>query len=407
MNQGAVDPDIIETLFRFSINFGKIGVYSVAKLTIGIMATVICMQNESDAQIMRSKGNGDSTSEVVPKTVPSITEIRKTIRNECFKSNLKTSLYYVLKDIVYIGALWILLVAIESIPFQPVQWIALPIYWILQGTMFAAIFVLGHDCGHGSFSKYSLLNDILGTLLHTFILVPFYPWKLSHRHHHKNTGNIDKEEIFYPLRERDADRKTQDQPKEYDTYFGFGVGLFYYLILGFSPRNIHHWNPFEAIFVGHVFGCIASLASLVGWVLLLVMYVEYFGLLALARYYLVPIYVFASLLVIVTFLQHNEVNVPWYADKQWNYVKGCVCSVDRNYGWAHGLIHNIGTHQIHHLFSKIPHYHLEEATYHFRKSFPQLVHICDEAIMPSFFRMYKIFMKQRVISNDAQIHIYK
>ena len=371
------------------------------------MATVKRMQNGSDAQSMRSKGIGDNTSEVVPEIVPSITDIRKTIPNECFKSNLKTSLYHVFQDITYIGALWVFLTAIESIPFQPIQWMALPIYWILQGTMFWAIFVLGHDCGHGSFSKYSLLNDILGTLLHTFILVPFYPWKLSHRHHHKNTGNIDKEEIFYPVREKDANRKTQDQPKEYDTYFGFGVSWFLYLIVGYTPRKVHHWNPFEAIFVGHVVGCIASLASLVGWVLLLVMYVEYFSLLALARYYLVPVYVFASLLVIVTFLQHNDVNVPWYADKQWNYVKGQLSSVDRNYGWAHDLTHNVGTHQIHHLFPKIPHYHLEEAAYHFRKNFPQLVRISDEAIMPSFCRMYKVFIRQRVISNDAQVHVYK
>ena len=70
----------------------------------------------------------------------------------------------------------------------------------LQGTMFWALFVLGHDCGHGSFSTSSLINDLTGNLLHGFILVPYYPWKVSHRHHHKNTGNIDKDEIFYPVR---------------------------------------------------------------------------------------------------------------------------------------------------------------------------------------------------------------
>ena len=66
--------------------------------------------------------------------------------------------------------------------------------------MFWALFVLGHDCGHGSFSTSSLINDLTGNLLHGFILVPYYPWKVSHRHHHKNTGNIDKDEIFYPVR---------------------------------------------------------------------------------------------------------------------------------------------------------------------------------------------------------------
>ena len=66
--------------------------------------------------------------------------------------------------------------------------------------MMWAVFVLGHDCGHGSFSRSWLINDVVGNLLHTLILVPYYPWKLSHMHHHKNTGNIDKDEIFYPIR---------------------------------------------------------------------------------------------------------------------------------------------------------------------------------------------------------------
>lgn len=31
--------------------------------------------------------------------------------------------------------------------------------------------------------------------------VPYESWKTTHRIHHKNTGNIDKDEIFYPHRE--------------------------------------------------------------------------------------------------------------------------------------------------------------------------------------------------------------
>lgn len=34
---------------------------------------------------------------------------------------------------------------------MPCRW-SWPLYWVAQGTMFWAIFVLGHDCGHGSFS---------------------------------------------------------------------------------------------------------------------------------------------------------------------------------------------------------------------------------------------------------------
>jgi omega-3 fatty acid desaturase (delta-15 desaturase) len=51
-------------------------------------------------------------------------------------------------------------------------------------------------------------------------------------------------------------------------------------------------------------------------------------------------------------------DVPWYADSEWNNVKGQLSTVDRNYGHVHSVIHSIGTHQIHHLFTKVPHYHL-------------------------------------------------
>ena len=86
---------------------------------------------------------------------------------------------------------------------------------------------------------------------------------------------------------------------------------------------------------------------------------------------------------------------------------GQLSSVDRDYGWAHHLTHHIGTHQIHHLFIKIPHYHLEEATAAFRKHYPHLVRINHERILPSFFRMFRIFDKQRHVSDDTKVHWFQ
>lgn len=57
----------------------------------------------------------------------------------------------------------------------------------MQGTLFWALFVIGHDCGHGSFSRHRWLNHLVGHLSHTPILVSFHGWRISHRTHHANS----------------------------------------------------------------------------------------------------------------------------------------------------------------------------------------------------------------------------
>ncbi len=116
-------------------------------------------------------------------------------------------------------------------------------------------------------------------------------------------------------------------------------------------------------------------------------------------------------------------DVPWYADSEWNNVKGQLSTVDRHYGHVHSVIHSIGTHQIHHLFTKVPHYHLgmnrlnidrrfyfllflEEATTHFRKAFPDLVRVNEEPVLVSFSRMFKTFLTQRSIDDEVRVFTY-
>jgi len=105
-------------------------------------------------------------------------------------------------------------------------------------------------------------------------------------------------------------------------------------------------------------------------------------------------------------LHHTEIDVPWYADSEWSNVKGQLSTVDRHYGHVHSVIHSIGTHQIHHLFTKVPHYHLEEATVHFRRAFPDLVRVNDQSILGAFARMFDIFLRQRNIDSDVTVFTY-
>ena len=63
--------------------------------------------------------------------------------------------------------------------FVPLTLTMLPVwilYAIVTGTVWTGVWVLGHECGHGSFSNNGYLNDSLGYILHSTLLVPYFSW---------------------------------------------------------------------------------------------------------------------------------------------------------------------------------------------------------------------------------------
>lgn len=82
-------------------------------------------------------------------------DIRKAIPSKCFKKDTFRSLSYLARDVVVVAGLTAGALAIKN----PLLW---PAYWAAQGTMFWALFVVGHDCGHGSFSDNKLINSVVG-----------------------------------------------------------------------------------------------------------------------------------------------------------------------------------------------------------------------------------------------------
>ncbi|KAF3643963.1 Omega-6 fatty acid desaturase, endoplasmic reticulum [Capsicum annuum] len=87
------------------------------------------------------------------------------------------------------------------------------------------------------------------------------------------------------------------------------------------------------------------------------------GLTWLLCIYGVPLAIVNNLIVIITMLQHTHLPFPHYDSSEWNWLRGALATVDREYGVLTKVFHNItDTHVFHHLFSTIPHYHAMEAT---------------------------------------------
>ena len=53
--------------------------------------------------------------------------------------------------------------------------------------------------GHGSFSNSRALNDLVGNITHSSILVPYHGWRISHRTHHLNHGHVENDESWHPV----------------------------------------------------------------------------------------------------------------------------------------------------------------------------------------------------------------
>ena len=54
------------------------------------------------------------------------------------------------------------------------------------------LFIIFHDCCHGSFFKGVKANERLGMLIGVLVLTPFYEWRHTHAIHHATAGDLDR-----------------------------------------------------------------------------------------------------------------------------------------------------------------------------------------------------------------------
>ncbi|KAJ8491585.1 hypothetical protein OPV22_013306 [Ensete ventricosum] len=287
-----------------------------------------------------------------------LAEIRAAIPKHCWEKDPWRSMSYVVRDVVAVFGLAAAAAFLDN-------WIAWPLYWVAQGTMFWALFVLGHDCGHGSFSNNSKLNSVVGHLLHSSILVPYHGWRISHRTHHQNHGHAENDESWHPLSEKlykSLDSITQ-KLRFTMPYPLFAFPL--YLWARSPGKTGTHFHPSSDLFLpNEKKDVITSTACWIAMVGVLAGLACLMGPLQVLKLYGIPYLIFVMWLDLVTYLHHHGHNekLPWYRGKEWSYLRGGLTTVDRDYGWINNIHHDIGTHVIHHLFPQMPHYHLVEAT---------------------------------------------
>ena len=100
-------------------------------------------------------------------------DVLKTIPLECFVKDTWKSMGYCVTSIILtlISASLGYLIPQEKI-YAPV-WI---IWGFITGTICTGNWVVAHECGHNAFSDNKILQDSVGYILHTILLVPYFSW---------------------------------------------------------------------------------------------------------------------------------------------------------------------------------------------------------------------------------------
>jgi len=305
----------------------------------------------------------------------SLLALRKAIPAEAFVKDLPTSCYYLVRDLAGAALGLAGLFAIQDIELGFVAyWTASALCWGIEGLFMWCLFCIGHDCGHGTFSNYTPLNDLIGNIVHGLIMVPYWPWRLSHKRHHMFHNHIEKD-YSHPWW---TDERAEAEPEAHklmvlqDTQAWMKlifptIGWPVYL-LGLPDGS--HFIPFKnsrlwANTPDHEsVKCVVSTACVLGWAYGIYAALGH-SIASLVYYHVMPVLVMGWWLVCVTYLQHHSEETVVYSNENWKFDLAAFQTVDREFGWGiDQLTHHITDgHVAHHLFfTKIPHYNLPMAT---------------------------------------------
>lgn len=288
-------------------------------------------------------------------------DLRNAIPAHCWKKDTARSMAHLALDVAIVVGIAVGAYAVNS-------WALWPLYWFAQGTMFWALFVIGHDCGHQSFSNNKALNDFVGNITHASIMVPYHGWRISHRTHHANHGHVENDESWYPMRES-IYTKLDNMAKIGRLTLPWAMFAYPFYLWRRSPgKEGSHYDPSCDLFTPQERNLVLTTnAFMLGMVAVLGACTWWLGPMAVLKLYVVPYWLNVVWLDVVTYLHHhgpsdeNE-KMPWYRGEEWSYLRGGLSTIDRDYGIFNKIHHDIGTHVIHHLFPQIPHYNLTEAT---------------------------------------------
>ncbi|MGA8400295.1 MAG: fatty acid desaturase [Stellaceae bacterium] len=238
-------------------------------------------------------------------------------------------------------------------------WLTLP---LVPPAVFLLVrlFIIQHDCGHGSFFACRRANDLLGRALGVLTLTPYVFWRTSHALHHANSGKLDRRGAgditmltVSEYRALSPSRRLLYRAYRHPIVL-FGVGPLYLFVL---KNRIPTVSPFGHRKIwGSILGTNLALGAIAAVMVLTV------GARAFMLTYPPVILLAASVGIWLFYMQHQFEHAYWPTRPDWDFYAAALqgSSFYELPVVLHWLTGFIGFHHVHHICSKIPNYNLRE-----------------------------------------------
>lgn len=264
------------------------------------------------------------------------------------------SLWQLLNTLVPYGCCWFLAVR----AFQRGDSVVLTLVpAAVAAALLVRLFILFHDCVHGSFFRSRRANNVLGHLLGVLVFTPFEDWRFSHLRHHATYANLDARGFgdIWTLTRREYDAASWPLRLSYRLYrhpvvlLGLGA-LFTFLLRNRLPSRATTRKERMSVLLTNllIVGVALLAASCIGWRTYLLFQLPLIGFAGAAGIWLF-------------YVQHQFAGVYWARKGEWDALRaameGSSCyRLPAVLRWVSG---NIGFHHVHHLKPRIPNYRLK------------------------------------------------
>jgi len=262
------------------------------------------------------------------------------------------SVWQIANSVIPYIAVWYLMYRSLSVSY----WLTLLLAPVAAGLM-TRIFIILHDCGHGSFFKSSKANHIVGTICGILTHTPYFQWTREHAIHHASSGDLSRRGVG------DVTTLTVNEYLALSKWGRLKYRLYRHplVMLGVGPQYIF---LFRHRFTGEHSGRRERNNLYLINLGILALYGSLWFTIGLKAWLMIfaPIMIIAGAAgVWLFYVQHQYEDTYWRDRNEWDYATSALLGssyykLPRLLQWFSG---NIGFHHIHHLSPKIPNYKLQ------------------------------------------------